>query len=124
MIENENYVLDYAIGSDGTVAVVCDVDEEPEENDPEEEAVKEGDGTESEEDDYTLHTKLFIYKPDGTEIPVEMEFPEDYLVGVWMSDDGRIFVNTHGNIIYEVKEDGSSREFLTVDSGYPNLVSL
>ena len=124
MIENENYVMDYAIGRDGTVAVVCDVDEEPEENDPEEEAAKEGDGTESEEDDYTLHTKLFIYKPDGTEIPVEMEFPEDYLVGVWMSDDGRIFVNTHGNIIYEVKEDGSSREFLTVDSGYPNLVSF
>lgn len=113
MIENENYVLDYAIGKDGTVAVICDVDEEAEEED-------------DSEDDYMLHPKLFLYKPDGTNITVEMELSEDemYLVGVWMSDDGRIFVNTHGNIIYEVREDGSSREFLTVDSGYPSLVSF
>lgn len=131
MIQNENYVMDYAIGRDGTVAVICDVDEETEETDTGEDDAEredaEGDAAGDEEaadDDYTLHTKLFIYKPDGTEIPVKMEFPEDYLVGVWMSDDGRIFVNTHGNIIYEVKEDGSSKEFLTVDSGYPNLVSF
>lgn len=133
MIENGDYVMDYAIGRDGTIAVICDVDEETQEETGEdataEDAAAENDAA---EDDTSgneieeLHPKLFIYKPDGTEISADITPAEDegYLVGVWIADDGRIFANAQGNTIYEIKEDGSSEEFLTIDEGYPCLVQF
>lgn len=44
------------------------------------------------------------------------------LNGVYISDAGRIFVTAAGSNLYEVREDGSSEKFLTVDGGSLDLV--
>lgn len=101
MLENEVYIMDFAIGTDGTVAVIYD----------------------AQEDSDSLNPVLMLIKPDGTEIPVELSVTEDdmYPKGVAFTENGRIFVRTLGCNIYEVKEDGSSEKFLTVE-GKPQLI--
>lgn len=96
MLEDEVYIVDFAISSlDGVTAVIYDA----------------GDG----DDDFA--PALMLVKPDGTEIPVEIPVTEDekYPRMVSISEDGRIFVGTFGGGIYEVKEDGSSEKFLTLE---------
>lgn len=95
MIEDETYILDLAVGPEGTTAVIYDA----------------GEG----DDDFKPVLK--VIKPDGTEIPAEISLTEDdkYPWLVSITEDGRIFTGTLGGNIYEVKEDGSSEKFLTLD---------
>lgn len=66
MLENEVYIMDFAIGTDGTVAVIYD----------------------AQEDSDSLNPVLMLIKPDGTEIPVELSVTEDdmYPKGVAFTD--------------------------------------
>ncbi|MBO5057387.1 MAG: extracellular solute-binding protein [Lachnospiraceae bacterium] len=95
MIEDETYILDLAVGAEGTTVVIYDA----------------GEG----DDDFKPVLK--VIKPDGTEIPAEISLTEDdkYPWLVSITEDGRIFTGTLGGNIYEVKEDGSSEKFLTLD---------
>lgn len=114
MIKNQTFILDMAVGKDGTVAVIYDADEDIQEEEEEENTY------------YRLAPKLLIIKPDGTEVTVEIatEEADIYIHDVWIAGNGRIFVSVLGSgNIYEVKEDGTSEKFLTVTSR-PGLVQF
>lgn len=74
---------------------------------------------------FNLSPECALVKADGTVIPVSLSLTEDemYANRMWMTKEGRTFVTTLGNIIYEVKEDGSSEEFLTME-GRPMLIQF
>lgn len=95
MIEDEIYILDLAVGPDGTTAVIYNA----------------GEG----DDDF--NPVLKVIRPDGMEIPAQISLTEDdkYPGLVSITENGRIFTGTLGGNIYEVKEDGSSEKFLTLD---------
>lgn len=173
MLQRDVYVMDFAIGTDGTVGVIYD-DQNVDGGDDEEAAQDAGadagsvEGTEPEsqsteqtetgnqsaeetetenqsaesqesgsseneeedEDDaepYELSTACMIIKPDGTEIPVEIEVTEDDMCArkMWIAENGRMFVTTLGTNIYEVFEDGSSEKFLTLEEEQrPELIQF
>ena len=103
MIDDETYISETAIGSDGTVAVIY--------------------GVSDDNDDYEQF--LLIMKPDGTEIPVETpaeagHYPRHAVV----TEAGRVFVSfLGGDNLYEAKEDGSCELFLTMSEG-PGLMNV
>ncbi len=106
MKAENKYILSMAIGPDGTVAVIW--------TEPEEGTEDSGSGVQ-----LKMDMQLTLVKPDGTETPVEIKLGEDewWLNAVYISDDGRIFATASGSNLYEVKEDGSSEKYLTID-GY------
>lgn len=96
-----------AIGKDNTVGIIYDTvvqDSSAEDYNPFEE-----------------NLEVMIVKPDGTQIPVDMALmgEDESPYRIWISDAGRIFVNTFGSNpnIYEIMEDGSSERFLELESG-------
>ncbi|TCL54473.1 ABC-type glycerol-3-phosphate transport system substrate-binding protein [Kineothrix alysoides] len=147
------YIMDIAIGADGTTGVIYDASSSSgEETDLEEaltkanavetdggEAGKEADvgetgsevsgegedNGEASDELFQLHPVCMIVKPDGTRIEAQFSLTEDekYPYGIWIADSGRIFVTTLGEIIYEVNEDGSSEKFLTVEER-PEMIQL
>ena len=64
------------------------------------------------DDSYDPLAKLIL--PDGTEVPVEINFTEDdkYIWQVITGNDGRIFAQTFEGI-YEIHPDGSGEKILT-----------
>ena len=111
MKEDDKYILTMAFGPDQTAAVIW--------TEPEENSGEDGNGVH-----LKMDMQLTIVKPDGTEIPTNIELePDDLWVnGVCISDTGRIIVSTISSNLYEVKEDGSSEKFLAVADGVPSLV--
>ncbi len=111
MKEENKYILTMAFGPDQTAAVIW--------TEPEEGSGDEGNGVQ-----LKMDMQLTIIKPDNTEIPVKMNLEADdlWVNSVSISDEGRIIVSTLGSNLYEVKTDGSSEKFLTVDDGSPTLV--
>lgn len=101
MLDEETYVGDAAIGSDGTVAVLYNIAEEG-----------------------GYENALLIIKPDGTEIPVETPAEiEMYPHRVVVTDNGRVFVTFLGtDNLYEAMEDGSCKLFLTMQADDPKLM--
>lgn len=122
----EAYFLDIQADADGMLGVVFEGYAYYEEDTEEEDA-----GQEDTDREETLglgdgfRPECALVKRDGTEIPVSLPLTEDdmYPKNIWMWEQGRIFVTTQGYNIYEVKEDGSSRLFLTVD-GRPQLIQF
>lgn len=111
MLENQTYILDMAVSPDNTVAVIYD----------------DGQGKMQEDGTPKLHPQLLIVKPDGSEISLDVQVPEDerYIRGVAVSDDGRIFVSVLAPYIYEVKEDGSKEIYLTIEKGsFPEFMKI
>lgn len=100
-----NYILSIAIGPDQTAAVIY---------------------TMSLEENTSENIKLVLVKPDNTEILVNIELTEEdkWLTAVYISDTGRIIVSTMSSNLYEVKEDGSSEKFLTVEEGRSELLQF
>lgn len=103
------------------------------EGDAAEEGVEEDDttGKDAEEDggqeesvnDWWIAPKglVLVVKPDGTQISAqlpaaEQDDPENNPEHIWIADNGRVFLGTYGNVLYEVKEDGACEEFLTLDN--------
>lgn len=111
MKEENKYILTMAFGPDQTAAVIW--------TEPEEGSGDDGNGVQ-----LKMDMQLTIIKPDNTEIPVKMNLEADdlWVNSVSISDEGRIIVSTLGSNLYEVKTDGSSEKFLTVDDGSPTLV--
>lgn len=110
----DTYIMDIAIGKDGTTGVIYhDGDSEEKEE------------QESEDKEFELNPVCMIIKPDKTQMEAQFSLTEDekYPYGIWVSDSGRVFVTTLGDTIYEVKEDGSSEKFLTVD-GRPEMIRI
>lgn len=114
MIEKDTYILDYAVGADNTVAVLYDASDE--------EAEEETDSA------FDIKPKLLIINPDGTQIIADTSSLEegDDICKVWISDKGRIFATTYETTVYEIKENGSSETFLTLDRSYymPTLIQF
>lgn len=101
MIRENTYPVSVSIGADNTVGVIYQ--EEPE-SDP----------------------RLMIILPDKTEISPDITITEDdeRLYQVYAADDGRVFVSTVGSAnLYEVKQDGSSELFLTLEER-PELIQF
>lgn len=132
------YIMDIQMAPDGTLAVIYDASSEEDGGEPEEGSEPEGgseqegsnepeEGSEQEEEAtesiFKLDPKCILIRPDGEVIPVSFALSEedDYPVHFWISDSGRFFMTTYGEIIYEVKEDGSSEQFLTTE-GSPQLI--
>lgn len=113
MKEENKYILTMAIGLDGMAAVVW--------TEPEEGTEDSGNGVQ-----LKMDMQLTLIKPDGTETPVEMKLGEDewWINAVYISDDGRIFATASGANLYEVKEDGSSEKYLTIDGYSIDLVQF
>lgn len=113
MKEENKYILTMAIGLDGTAAVVW--------TEPEEGSEDSGNGVQ-----LKMDMQLTLIKPDGTEIPVKIKLEEDewWINAVYISDDGRIFATASGANLYEVKEDGSSEKYLTIDGYSIDLVQF
>lgn len=107
-MSEETYLLDLQAAEDGTLAVIWNESDEEEEESP-----------------FAFDPVAALIRPDGTQIPVEpdLEEEEGYPWRFWISDTGRIFISTLGDKLYEVKEDGSSELFLTMD-GRPELVQF
>lgn len=103
MVAAETYIMDIKTDAEGNSYVIYDV------TDPAEKI---------EEGNYEMETALAIYKADGTKIPVDITLTEEdiYMTNIWISDRNRVFVSVIGSgNIYEIKEDGSSEKFLTMD---------
>lgn len=141
MLEEGTYIMSMAVGPDNTVALIYQAEETA--ADGAEKSLEEGgngekqDGAENdqskeasggiEELPVRLNPRLLIIKPDNTEIPVEVVLTEDdgLLDQVYIADSGRIFVTTRGNSnLYEVREDGTSELFLSVEAGHPELIQF
>lgn len=105
MSEEGKWIMSMAIGPDGTAAVVYTDPVDP-------------------EDAGEMEMKLLLIKSDNTEIPVEVNLaPEDmFLNAVFITDSGRVLACAGGANLYEVKEDGSSEIYLTVDAPRIELV--
>lgn len=108
LLNNETYILDINVGSDGTVYAVYEIKKEDE----------------SEDDPFSLYSNLMIIKPDGTQQIVECPVEEKYINTVWVSGDGRIFITVYDEPIYEVKEDGSCEPFLSFEQSSPYLIQF
>ena len=141
LIEEGNYIQSIAIGADGTKGVVYTLmdaaegmaGDEQDEDEPE--SSEEQDGSEDEPEDsfqesdgnewwISPKSSVLVVKPDGTQLPVE--FPaaeEEYPVHIWIADNGRIFLGTYGDVLYEVKEDGSCESFLTLENS-PQMIAF
>lgn len=113
MKEENKYILTMALGPDGTAAVVW--------TEPEEGTGDSGNGVQ-----LKMDMQLTIVKPDGTEIPAEVKLEEDdwWINAVYISDTGRIFATASGANLYEIKEDGSSEKYLTIDGYSLDLVQF
>ena len=97
------------------------------ENSPENDSPDTGGNSDTENDTLAESApQLLIIRPDKTEIPVEIELSEedDRMKGVYLSEDGRVFVTTYSSNIYEVAEDGTSGLFLRMEEGAPDLVQF
>ncbi len=119
LLEKGNYILGMAYGADGTAGVVYDVGDEGESGgEPQEDEQPEDDGGQEEDSDFELHTECMVIKPDGTKIlpQIDLDEDDDRLWKIWISGEGRVFVTTLGDDIYEVFEDGSSEKFLTIEN--------
>lgn len=124
MVQEGNLIMSVALGEDRSAAVICCA---PEEADREDDDNADGE-EESEETDNTdvkgMDMMLLLVKPDGTKISVEADLPEEDVdfYDVYISDTGRIIASTLSSTLYEIKEDGTCRKFLTVEEGRPELV--
>lgn len=121
-----NLVMCTAIGRDRTIAFLWMEPEWMESEETEEQEEAGAEGSEESKDQFTpeFDIKLLIVRPDDTEITADIKLTKEdgSLKGVHISDTGRIFVSTMSSTLYEVKEDGSSEVFLTVDEGTPELI--
>lgn len=69
------------------------------------------------------HMKILVVKPDGTQMNVELPATEEEAAAnIWVADNGRAFIGTYGTVVYEAKEDGSCREYLTLENSPQNIV--
>ena len=110
LLNNGAYIMDIAVGSDNTAAVIYEPDI-------------------SDANADNLFPKLLLIDHDGTEIPVTVDpaNSEQYLNKVFITDNGRIFVTAfmqRSFNIYEVFKDGSSRLFLAMDEKSPDQLLL
>ena len=104
-----------AVGADNTVAVIYNDDS------------SDAEAGERAFNEHNFTPRLLVIKPDGTEnlidIPVSGE--GKYLHNVGIADNGRIIVSITGSSdLYEVKEDGSFENFMTVQGDYPELMQF
>lgn len=95
--DDDVYISSMCMGPDGTAAVFLG------------ENIGEGDNV-----DYIQ--KLHLFLPDGTQVPVEMEFTEEemFFKQAAFKEDGTILASTYRGI-YEVQRDGSYERILTLD---------
>ena len=100
------YVMDIQMTNDGTLGIIYDDYEERES-----------------ESAFELSPECALVRKDGTVVPIVLSLTEEemYANRIWMSDTGRVFVTTLGDTIYEIKEDGSSKSYLTAE-GRPMLL--
>lgn len=103
-------IVDLSVGADNTTAVIYDAGKED---------------SSREENPFDVNYAVMLIIPDGTRIPVEIPLTEEdeNPRRVWISDRGRIFISTYGPNLYEVKADGSSELFLTLESA-PMLIQF
>lgn len=110
--ENDAYISGMGVGADNRAGVIVFNDDQ---------AQEEG-------ADGSLNREFLMVAPDGTENPVEIALTGDdhNLYQIYMADNGRTFVTVMGSgNIYELKEDGSSKLFLTLEGGHrPELVQF
>lgn len=104
--EGGGYIKALAVGRDNTVGVIYDMTNQ--------------DPSAEDYNPFIENLEVMIVKPDGTQIPVQMNLAaeDEIMQKIWISDSGRIFVNTYGAApnLYEIKEDGSSERFLELES--------
>lgn len=128
------YIMDVRVGEDGTLGIIYDdYGEETFAKGEEdgEELPEDGEDENSEESSeeagsaFDLSPECALVRTDGTVVPFNLSLTEDemYPNRIWMTKAGRVFVTTLGNIIYEIKEDGSSEEYLTTE-GRPMLIQF
>lgn len=116
--EHKDYIMSADIGKNGATAVVWEEAMSDEELEKAEEAMRHS--------MITLDPELLVVRPDGTEMTAKVELTEEdvWMTSAYVSDTGRIFACGFGSNIYEVKEDGSSELFLSVDDGHPDLIQV
>lgn len=83
------------------------------------------DDSSEDENPFDVNYEVMLVRPDGERVPVEISVTEEdeHPYRVWISDKGRMFVSTYGPNLYEIKEDGSSELFLTLESA-PILIQF
>ena len=110
MLDEGTYIMDIAVGADNTAAVIF--------ND---------DSSVGEEEEFVLNPRLLVVRPDGSEnlIDIPLTGDDSYPMNVGIADNGRIFVSAlGGSNLYEVKDDGSSELFMTVQGDRPELMQF
>lgn len=114
--------------SQSTEAVnIEDADREEDTADADESAgTQEDGGQETTGNDWWISPKaaVLVVRPDGTQIPVELPAEEEEPQHIWISDNGRIFLGTYGNVLYEVKEDGTCGNFLNLENSPQHITFL
>lgn len=134
-VGNYNFIDDYALGADGTIAIVYSTSMDMEN------AAASGDGSgietnEEPEDENTLEemdgwmfytqTQALIVKPDGTQVKVALPGGSDAEHcprHIWISENGRVFVGTYEADLYEISEDGTGEVYLTLEDS-PQLIQF
>lgn len=110
------YVMDVQMTEDGTLGIIYD-DYEARNHAGEDAAADEEEDEQESDSVFNLSPECALVKADGTVIPIALSVTQEemYPNRIWMSDTGRIFVTTYGDTIYEVKEDGSTESYLTLE---------
>lgn len=111
LLENTDYIVDITYGSDGTAGLIYTVKKDTSGEEQSEESNEDP-------DDFETDYECLIVKPDGTQIPVQIDYVEEdeSPSHIWISKTGRIFVTTFRDTIYEVNEDGTAEKYLTLDN--------
>lgn len=146
-----SFIDDYAVGADGTIAIVysplMDVEDTAVDNgdgedggqtsdsSDREDSKQAADGSETEDENtleemdgwmFYTRTQALIVKPDGTQVEVSLPGANDTERcprHIWISEDGRVFVGTYEADLYEIAEDGTGEVYLTLEDS-PQLVQF
>lgn len=105
------YIMDVKIDSKGTAGIIY--------------VENDGEGNDMTGSLSQTSIRCVLLLPDETVVPVT--FPtagnEESIDRFWVSPEDRFFVSTQEGEIYEVKEDGSSKRYLTIQ-GCPQIIQF
>ncbi|MDE6738265.1 MAG: hypothetical protein K2K07_04150, partial [Lachnospiraceae bacterium] len=123
---------DEITGSDGQIADKDDGEAANNEQDSDGESSKDssdddqaaGDDSDEGADTWPdIRYAALVVRTDGTQINVKLPEEDMEPSHIWITDGGRIFLGTDEADLYEVSEDGSCKQYLTLDDS-PQIIKF
>ena len=139
IFQDEGFVAEYNVGADGTVGIVymkMTPDDSGETANNEQDSDGESSKVSSDDDQATgedsdegegawpdIRYAALVVRTDGMQINVKLPEEDMEPSHIWITDGGRIFLGTDEADLYEVSEDGSCKQYLTLDDS-PQIIKF